>query len=178
MVGALGDMHTMGFVGDTQRDTIARLWARYESGDITYREALDLADTFSAILWDLPDAYQDYLVVTNPELAVNLISTWQVTGDVPDDVAQYVRGDHLVSVPGEQGRELRERGKQERWLIRRPPEDWYDQAYTRYAQAVRGLRNFVERSHWDQLDDESGAAGQPCPGDRARRPRVAGPFGR
>ena len=44
MVGALGDMHTMGFVGDTQRDTIARLWARYESGDITYREALDLAD--------------------------------------------------------------------------------------------------------------------------------------
>ena len=139
-LGDLGLLHQLGYVGDPQVDELTALWADYQSGAIDYQGATRLSDLATDILYGVPDLWTDLLVVRHPELAANLTSQWACTDQAP---AGNCRGDRLVVSPGADGRELRELGRKQGWLVRRPPEQLFESAYARHAAAARRLRTQV-----------------------------------
>ncbi len=138
-VGGIDWLHANGFVGDAQLATIRNLWAKWEDGDITFNESSDLASDLSSILFALPDSSQNLVVALHPELAVNMVSHWEVIPErVPDDITHD--GTRLV-VNTEERSDIVARGKREGWLIRSSPETVWDAAFARAARAIRGVRN-------------------------------------
>ena len=140
LIADLSNLHTRGMVGDPTRDEITDLWARYQSGDITYTEATRLADLAQDVLYGVPDLWTDLLVVRHPEIAANLTSQWKCTEDSPLGAC---RGDRLVIAPGADGRALRAQGQAQGWLVRRDPADLWDDTYARHAAAARRLRTQI-----------------------------------
>lgn len=149
---------------------IRAAWARYEAGTATPEEMDWLEDRLHTVYFDagrvevLPGfSYLDYLNLTNPELAVNLINKSEDSGipvrteEHAEFKARYVNAltGRIQNVPpGEEGKELIAEARDKGWLVSRPVEEWAQDAseavYKSGQRAVRGVWESVSHRTWQQ----------------------------
>ncbi len=144
--GTLAWLRAGGLVDDRQFDEINELWLKFEENTITRTEATRLSDEIHEIIFGVGDLVQGYLIMHHPELVGNAVSQWKVTEDAPD---KFRNGEGLVVRAGQDGRDLRELGQQERWLVRREPEELILSMFQKFGDAARTVRNEL----WSQAFD-------------------------
>ena len=136
--GTLAWLRAGGLVDDRQFAEINELWLKFEENTITRTEATRLSDEIHEIIFGVGDLVQGYLIMHHPELVGNAVSQWKVTEDAPD---KFRNGEGLVVRAGQDGRDLRELGQQERWLVRREPEELILSMFQKFGDASRTVRN-------------------------------------
>jgi len=167
--GAIERLRDLGLIDERQYDEITELWEKYvtvpdprtqrydqqiretregigsavldfNTGQegITRTEATRLADELSEVLFGNGDLMQAYLTVKYPQLVGNSVSGSKVTENAP---IEYRDGDGLVVRPAQSGRDLREQGRQELWIVDRDPEEIILAMFQQNGNATRTLAN-------------------------------------
>jgi len=135
--GFIDDAHAAGWLGDEAFDTIMRLWPTWKDRSISRTEANLISNRLSDLLFEgIPEWQQPLLVLEHPELVGNMVSQWKCTEDAPSDVCV---GDRFTS----RNPEVREQGLDERWLVKRSPDELGEQMLQRYATAAREARRLA-----------------------------------
>lgn len=147
---------------------ILETWQRYEAGTATQEELAWLDDRVTTAYFNagrlevLPGfSYMDFLHLSNPELAVNLIQKSEDSG-IPvrsDEHAEfkqtYINGltGRVQNIPeGDTGREIRAEARRRGWIVSVPVEEWATDAsqavYKSGARAIRGVWESVSHRTW------------------------------
>lgn len=149
---------------------IQGVWRKYQSGEATQDELAWLDDRLTTAYFEagrlevMPGfSYLDWLNITNPEIAVNLINKSEDSG-IPvrsDEHAEFKRlyvnkiTGRLQNVPpGDTGREVISEARRRGWIVSRPVEEWATDAaeavYKSAQRALRGVWETVSHRTWAQ----------------------------
>jgi hypothetical protein len=164
----LGLFSTADLLDEDGVPRIKAAWDRYLAGESPDAELRWLDDRLTTIYFDagrleiLPGfSYLDYLHLSNPELAVNLIAKNEDSGipvrseDHAEFKTQYINKltGRLQNVPpGPEGAELVAEARRRGWLVSRPMEEWAQDAaeaiYKSGQRAVHGVWEAVSGRTW------------------------------
>jgi flagellar biosynthesis chaperone FliJ len=120
----------------------------------------EFGDQAHAIWSSLSDDMQDWLIVQNPEMAVNAVPGYQVRMKAGQPVKpEYARGDGSLQLPlGDEGREIFARGMQEGWIIHKNETMWTEDVLGRIAGAYSNIQAMLWQGaygvQWGGLTNE------------------------